>query len=325
MLKEKLASGEHHLEAFCGKDTLKQDIVVFTLKDKQPATTTHDWFYCSATRFPNDGSPVYIQAGASDRGTQLYYSIFSGEKEIESGTKTINNNVFTRALTYDATMGDGITVTMAWVVDGKLYSHQAQIARPMPDTKLRTAWKTFRDKLTPGQKETWTLRVLSPQDKPAQAQLMATMYDKSLDALRANVWQLNNSFYFPTPGVSWNELFLGNLWLSGSQSVKSVNSSPLSFTRFDASLFYWNYLPRYKMVRNRVMDAAAPEVMMSKALSNEGVMKLDEEAVVSRVMDAQEASDEVASSSANPEIQLRENLAETAFFYPASQRIKTGT
>lgn len=324
VLKEKLASGEHHLEAFCGKDTLKQDIVVFTLKDKQPATTTHDWFYCSATRFPNDGSPVYIQAGASDRGAQLYYSIFSGEKEIESGTKTINNNVFTRALTYDAPMGDGVTVTMAWVVDGKLYSHQAQIDRPLPDTRLRTAWKTFRDKLTPGQKETWTLRILSPQDKPAQAQLMATMYDKSLDALRANVWQLDNSFYFLTPGVSWKGLHLGNSWLFGSQSVKSLNSCPLSFTRFDASLFYWNYLYRYQMVRNRVMSAAAPEVMMSKSLSNEGVLKLDEEAVVGRVMDAQEASDEAASSSAKSEVQLRENLAETAFFYPALSTDKDG-
>ena len=324
VLKEKLASGEHHLEAFCGKDTLKQDIVVFTLKDKQPATTTHDWFYCSATRFPNDGSPVYIQAGASDRGTQLYYSIFSGGKEIESGTKTINNNVFTRALTYDAPMGDGITVSMAWVVDGKLYSHQAQIDRPMPDTRLRTAWKTFRDKLTPGQKETWTLRILSPQDKPAQAQLMATMYDKSLDALRANVWQLDNSFYFLTPGVSWKGLHLGNSWLSGSQSVKSMNSDPLSFTRFDASLFYWNDLYRYQMVRNRVMSAAAPEVMMSKSLSNEGVLKLDEEAVVGRVMDAQEASDEAASSSVKSEVQLRENLAETAFFYPALSTDKDG-
>ena len=324
VLKEKLASGEHHLEAFCGKDTLKQDIVVFTLKDKQPATTTHDWFYCSANRFPNDGSPVYIQAGASDRGAQLYYSIFSGEKEIESGTKTINNNVFTRALTYDASMGDGLTVSMAWVVDGKLYSHQAQIGRPMPDTRLRTAWKTFRDKLTPGQKETWTLRILSPQDKPAQAQLMATMYDKSLDALRANVWQLDNSFYFLTPSVSWKGLHFSNSWLSGSQSVKSMNSSPLSFTRFDASLFYWNYLYRYAMVRNRVMSAAAPEVMMSKALSNEGVLKLDEEVVVGRVMDAQEASDEAASSSVKSEVQLRENLAETAFFYPALSTDKDG-
>ena len=328
VLKEKLASGEHHLEAFCGKDTLKQDIVVFTLKDNQPATTTHDWFYCSANRFPNDGSPVYIQAGASDRGAQLYYSIFSGEKEIESGTKTINNNVFTRALTYDASMGDGLTVSMAWVVDGKLYSHQAQIGRPMPDTRLRTAWKTFRDKLTPGQKETWTLRILSPQDKPAQAQLMATMYDKSLDALRANVWQLDNSFYFLTPGVSWEGLHLGNSWLSGSQSVKSMNSSPLSFTRFDASLFYWNYLSRNAVMSCRVMSAAAPEVKMSKSLSNERVLEwdgeLNEEVVVGRVMDSLKASDEAISSSAKSEVQLRENLAETAFFYPALSTDKDG-
>ena len=324
-LTEKLVSGKHQLEAVCGKDSLTQNIVVFTLKDKQPAATTHDWFYCSATQFPNDGSPVYIQTGASDRGVQLYYSVFSGEKEIESGTKTINNSVFTRALHYDASMGDGITVTTAWVVDGKLYSHKVQIGRPVPDTRLRTAWKTFRDKLTPGQKETWTLRILTPQDKPAQAQLMATMYDKSLDAIRTHSWRFDNSFYFSGPSASsWYGPHINNLWLSGSQSVKKLSYKALTFTRFDASLFNWLYFSRPIMLRGgQVMHDAAPvammakqEVMMAKSLSSDQ-NDLNEEVVVGRALEEKEQGYDVAASTGNTDTQLRENLAETAFFYPA--------
>lgn len=56
-----LKSGRHKLVAICGTDTLKQDFVVFSLDDTKPCVETHDWFYLSDTKFPSDGSPVYLQ------------------------------------------------------------------------------------------------------------------------------------------------------------------------------------------------------------------------------------------------------------------------
>ena len=320
---EKLASGEHHLEAVCGNDTLKQSFVVFTLQDKQPATTTHDWFYCSADQFPADGSPVYVQAGASDKGTQLYYSIFSANKELESGTKVIDNSVFTRTFKYDSSMGDGITVNVAWVVGGRLYTHKVQINRPVPDTKLNTEWKTFRDKLVPGQKETWTLRILSPLGKPAQAQLMATMYDKSLDAIYSQEWSLDNSFYFNIPSTAWNSSNLGSMWLSGSQAFNSLSYKNLSFTRFDSSLFNWYSFGRSIRIRGGLMRAAAPMVLMSKASVNaqESSKKLYD---LVGSEDELKTSTESDSSTKGTDVQLRYNLTETAFFYPALATDKDG-
>ena len=332
-ISEKLASGTHDLEAICGKDTLNDKVVVFTLQDKHPATTTHDWFYCSAEQFPSDGSPVYIQVGASDKGTQLYYSIFSANKEIESGTKPIDNSVFTRALKYDPSMGDGITVTAAWVVDGKFYGHKVQISRPALDTKLRTEWKTFRDKLVPGQQETWTLRILSPLKKSAQAQLMATMYDKSLDAIQPNTWKFNNGFYFRSPNVSWRYHGLGVNWLSGSQTTQYLLCKDLTFTHLDPSLFYWYYAaPSVKFSRGVVR--AAPMAMMSKVSVNAqessddglqevvtlGYAKSEAKNVHYRL----QAPLEDGATGKQPEVQLRENLAETAFFYPALSTDKDG-
>lgn len=324
-LTENLTSGEHHLEAVCGNDTLRKDVVVFTLQDKHPATTTHDWFYCSASQFPADGSPVYLQAGASDRGVQLYYSVFSGQTEIAHGTKIFDNTVYTHALKYDPSMGDGITVTMAWVVDGRLYNHEVQIRRPIPDTRLRTEWRTFRDKLTPGQQETWTLRLLSPMDKPAQAQLLATMYDKSLDAICSHDWRLDNDFYFQTPATSWNGPSLGHLWLSGSEPFNNLNYKSLSFTRFDSSLFYWLYTGQTIMVRGGLRRTAAPLVLMSKA-NVESVMTADGAAIEDKMKkETNQLAEVVPTSSTNSsDVQLRENLAETAFFYPTLSTDKEG-
>lgn len=322
-LTEKLASGGHYLEAVCGNDTLKKNIVVFTLQDKHPATKTHDWFYISAMQFPSDGSPLYIQVGASDKGTQLYYSIFSANKELESGTKTIDNSVFTRAFKYDSSMGDGITVTAAWVVDGNLCTHHVQIDRPVPDTRLRTEWKTFRDKLVPGQKETWTLRILSPLGKPDQAQLMATMYDKSLDAIIPHGWSLDNDFHFSTPDVSWSGPDPRAAWLSGSQTFSSLSRKNLSFTRFDSSLFNWYYSDRNIRVRGGMRRATAPVMMqMSKASAD----ALDDGNIRDEVLEEDELKmiSKPASSSEQSDVQLRENHAETAFFYPSLSTDKTG-
>ena len=184
---------------------------------KKPVTATHDWFYVSARQFPLDGSPVYVQVASTDAGNRMYYTILSGSKVVESGSKVFNNNVFTRALNYDGKYGDGITIALAWVAEGRLYEHNVQIYRPVPDRRLRTEWKSFRNKLVPGQKETWTLRILSPTGKQTSAQLMASLYDKSLDALYKHSWQRANGFSFSLPYSAWLGPSLSTGYLNGSQ------------------------------------------------------------------------------------------------------------
>ena len=72
-------------------------------------------------------------------------------------------------------------VSVAFVKDGQLYGHYAQITKPEPDKELQLKWTTFRDKLRPGQQEEWKLSVLYPDGRPADAELLAMMYDASLD------------------------------------------------------------------------------------------------------------------------------------------------
>ena len=73
----KLASGKHRVEAAYEDQTIDRTFVVFSLDDEKPATDTDDWFYQSATQFPNDGTPVTIQVGSSDQNVHIFYSIFS--------------------------------------------------------------------------------------------------------------------------------------------------------------------------------------------------------------------------------------------------------
>ena len=330
-LDNKLTPGRHQLVAICEDDTLKQEVIVFNLNDKHPVIETHDWYYLSATQFA-EGKPVYLQYGSSDEITQVYYTLLAGNKVIERGTKVLNNEVATRKLTYKKDYGDGITVTMAWVKDGKLYHHSAQITRPQPDRELKMQWKTFRDKLTPGQKEEWTLSIVDPQGKPAQAQLMATLYDKSLDAIMPHQWRFNQNYYNSLSSTQWTGIRSEALCLYGYLSYRSLTERPLDFSHFDESMFDFS-IPQFFASR----AAATNEVVMigygavkrksSTAVGSiniRGNADMAENALVLKETVPLDALETTEAKAQQESVQMRENLNETAFFYPALTTDKEG-
>ena len=72
---------------------------------------------------------------------------------------------------YKKEYGDGLRLCFAWVHDGVAYTHTTTIARPLPEKQISLSWRTFRDRLPPGQQETWTLEARNPDGSPANAQL----------------------------------------------------------------------------------------------------------------------------------------------------------
>ena len=316
---DKLKSGKHTLEATCQGDTLKRDFVVFSLDDTTPATETDDWFYQSATQFPADGQPVTIQVGSSAPDVHIVYGIFAGEKVIESGAIDRNNELVNLKLTYEEAYGNGLLLTYAWVKEGRCYTHTAEIKRPLPDKKLKLQWTTFRDRLKPGQQEEWTLTVLDPQGKPADAQLMATLYDQSLDQLQAHQWSLTPYYNLPTPDCHW--AFPTRYQMSDGSSCnwKHHDVADLLFSHFDKEVYPSPYYARSRFTRGYVMGS---RMKMNKAAG----MVVEEAMLLSEPMDREapqaeaKLADALDSSAEMPQgeetVQVRENLNETAFFYP---------
>ena len=316
---DKLKSGKHTLEATCEGDTLQREFVVFGLDDTTPATTTDDWFYQSATQFPADGKPVTIQVGSSAPDVHIVYSVFAGEKVIESGAIDRSNQLINRQFTYKDDYENGLLLTFAWVKEGKCYTHTAQIKRPLPDKKLKLQWTTFRDRLKPGQQEEWTLTILDPQGKPVDAQLMATLYDQSLDQLQAHQWSLVPYYNLPMPTSRWNFPSRYQMSASASYDWKHVSEGGLVFSVFDHSVYPTPYYGRYHFTRGAVMGSRmkmskAAGMVYDEAMPMMAMAEVEEEKAVAT---NDEAADTVAETPQGEEIvQVRENLDETAFFYP---------
>ena len=318
-LNKNLKSGAHTLEAVCQGDTLKRNFVLFSLDDEAPAVTTDDWFYQSSSQFTNDGSPVTIQVGSSDENVHIVYSIFAGNQVIERGAVDRSNRLFKVKSTYEETYGNGLLMTFAWVKNGQCYQHSAVIQRPLPNKRLKLKWTTFRDKLTPGQKEEWTLSILDPEGKPADAQLMATLYDKSLDQLKKHQWGLVPYVFLPLPNTRWVSPSVNSQYAMSHMEWRAAKVEDLQLSRFDEEVFPSYYRSRFrrfsrgavadgKMVYDEMVPMAEP--VMAYGMKEKAVMN--------------ETASEAEAQEETEDVQVRENLNETAFFYPQLTTDETG-
>ena len=338
-------SGVHQLEAICGTDTLQQKFTLFSMKDTHPVEPTTEWYYQTAKTFPRDGKPVYIQVGSSENGAHIVYSIIAGNKLLEKGAWELGDSIVTLPFTYKEEYASGIVLNYSFVKQGKCYTRMMSIARPLPEKKLNIAWKTFRNRLTPGQKEEWTLKITTPDGKPAKAQLMSVLYDKSLDQIAPHSWNFSLGFYQSLPNCYWEDnLTFRSFCLNGVYPTKYYDERGLDVDKFDGKFFsYYAYMQAVelsKLERSLGGTVEAVRIKKDELVKEEGrVMKIRGSKMVrvgaaapsaNKVFDVVEEMPQFVGGSGSDvgqyldNVQVRENLNETAFFYPALESDNNG-
>ena len=343
-------SGVHQLEAICGQDTLQQKFTLFSMKDTHPVEPTTEWYYQTAKTFPRDGKPVYIQVGSSENGAHIVYSIIAGNKLLEKGAWELGDSIVTLPFTYKEEYASGIVLNYSFVKQGKCYTRMMSIARPLPEKKLNIAWKTFRNRLTPGQKEEWTLKITTPDGKPAKAQLMSVLYDKSLDQIAPHSWNFSLGFYQSLPNCYWkHNLTFRSSYLNGVYPTKYYDEKGLDVDKFDGKFFSYNgYMQAEELSKLERSSGGTVEAVRIEKHSSVKDEVVREEAKVMRIRGSKMIRVAAAAPSANKvfdvveempqfaggsgsdaeqfldQVQVRENLNETAFFYPALESDNNG-
>ena len=338
-------SGVHQLEAICGQDTLQQKFTLFSMKDTHPVEPTTEWYYQTAKTFPRDGKPVYIQVGSSENGAHIVYSIIAGNKLLEKGAWELGDSIVTLPFTYKEEYASGIVLNYSFVKQGKCYTRMMSIARPLPEKKLNIAWKTFRNRLTPGQKEEWTLKITTPDGKPAKAQLMSVLYDKSLDQIAPHSWNISLGFYQSLPNCYWkHNLTFRSFYLNGVYPTKYYDEKQLDVDKFDGKYFsYYAYMQAVELsklerssggtvesVRIEKHDLVREEAKVMRIRGSKMVRVAAAAPSANKVFDVVEEMPQFAGGSGSDagqfldKVQVRENMNETAFFYPALESDNNG-
>ena len=339
-----LPSGDYELRAAAqsGADTAsaKASFYLFSMADTHLPRRAESWLYSPTDTFDLQ-HPARLQVGSSFEDVALYYSLVGKEGVVKNELIRLSDELRVIEIPYLPEYGDGVTAHFAFVKGGQSYLLKKSLKLAMPYKQLRWQWTSFRDRLHPGDQETWTLRLTAPDGSPVSANLMATLYDASLDQLCSHSWELLVNRHHRVRSLPWrshdffqNYAALMQLYIP----MKDYRAEALAFDAFDGQwlngLFFRGnlYGPRRVGSAVRVRGTkgmALQEVavyehvdampMMAKAEGAEEAdlalngriagLTLQDEHAEEETVDEGERID--AASAA-----VRTNFNETAFFMP---------
>lgn len=336
-------------------DTAKevQDIVVFSQHDTRLVNKSKLWLYTPEQNF-SPGKPARIMVGSSEKA-YIYYTLNSNDELVESRLIQLNDSVLTIDIPYEKRYGEGLHLNVMTVLGNSIHRERRTLILRQPDKQIRYKWTTFRDKLQPGQKETWQLQLTRPDGQPASANLMASLYDASLDAIYSHSWNIWHHLSNHVNSPEFSSWFLGHRsYLESIFVMKDYAPNGYNFSTFNNDLFhqllygYVKKLPR-KVTYSKggmvgdVMVESAPMVLRetrvsakevnSKEFAGLGITPVDA-SLQGRIagLDIVRTGDELGEEAIHlggtgaaddeldandPVVAMRENFNETAFFYPA--------
>lgn len=346
-----LAMGSYQLR-LTAQDATGQDIRAehtFTVWNSTDTTSIlmleKDFLYLSSTEIDaTHGVDIWYAPSCEKAYTYLY--IHTKDSVMRRDLQEMQPNLHHLHLDYEPWMGDGVEIATLYVKDNEVqeHFHHVEITLRKPEKQLKTEWQTFRDHLVPGQQETWTLRVTHLDGTPAKAEVLATMFDASLDALTTSPhhWWMNVNFMRRISGLSLQKSY-APVYIA--LTVEFPTKYAESYSRTWNGLRYYDYyrslcegVSRAKgfMLSKRTMasyasiemaDSAMPMAMASAGNAREGSVA-DLQEVRTGGSDLGAGTTETTTTgdkngqTATP--QLRENFAETAFFYPDLLTDKNG-
>jgi len=318
-MKELLAlpsgSYELYVKGISEGDTASwhQTIVLFSQSDTQLPLDTTFWFYAPKTKF-SKGNNARVQVGSSLRDVHLYYMLQSNEEVIVDTVIQFSDSLLTLDVPYEEWYDKGVVLNVCFVHDGILYRNRCDITLHEPNKELLHKWITFRDKLQPGQRETWELLLMRPDSTAASANLMMAMYDASLDVFAANNWHFGHAFGFYLRSHSFVKQNVPHYSRVYSNfEMKQYRWKDFSFSMLNPELFSQRVLYDH-VSRGGVMYKTAAVAMNAAPLEAKVLADVATEEMADGIAETAVAEETVEEPE--PVVQMRENFDETAFFYP---------
>lgn len=322
---EALPSGSYRLEMEVTDEkgrrlTAQSHCTLFSSTDARLPKPAALWLYATQDRF-DEQTPAVCYLGTSETDAHILMRLVRGATIVEERSLTLSNELRRFELPYRKDYGEGLVLTAVLVKRSEVYRGEAQLLKKQPETKLQLKWKTFRDRLKPGAHETWTLSVLTPQGTPAKAEVMAWMYDASLDAFARHRVNWMPRFHRSVNYYRWAHTDYPSSWLAvdWKRTVKEVKPMDEFNTLWGEDSWKSGW-PFYGFGFGahtgglRMATASMPMTRVMNVESDEVAYKHSEAPV--EILKAGSDEDAAPESTVAVDASLRTNFAETAFFHP---------
>lgn len=268
------------------------------------------------------GETVTLYAGTSEKDVKMLLEQKKGPETVKREWITVSDEIRKFEIDVDESLRGGFAIEISWVSSNRSYQHKHPVAVPFTNKELDISFETFRSELVPGGREEWKIRLAGEGDEPAVAELLASMYDASLDAFRDHNWMFN--LYSATSQYTlWD---VGNAFAYSSSTgfgyPGQPGVKPVQMQQYDKLDWFGFKYYRYSRSGRHVMDRAMLSEMKSAAPGMASKGQGTEEEPMDAGGEEEAAGDEVTGGppekdrDESPDIPLRRNFEETAFFYP---------
>ncbi len=319
----KWTSGQYLLEA-TATDSYGQEVKdisyfkVYSTKETKLAIPQINFIQeLNTTCEPGDTAKILFGTSAK---IKVLYEIEHDGKIIEKRWLSFNDEQKALKIPIVEAYRGNIIVYTSFVLENRFYSNTTIITVPYTNKQLDISFETFRNKLLPGEKEQWKIKIKGKNSDKIAAEMVATLYDASLDVFNPHNWQAN----------FFKSVFATRNWwahsICGQYQLQNLNDYfyPPNYyesnqnLRADYLTLRW-FGYQVQNIRNRDYDLMSEVVSIGYANSapqpDAPAGKPMRTRMSKNSMDDQ-INEDKSPSQQLPKIQPRKNFNETAFFYP---------
>lgn len=308
--------------------TAETTAILYRGNDRKPPVETPLWVTESRVTVPNGQETADVRYGCSFPGQNILCVISDSEGRIEKRwIVSDGTNSFLKIK--KPSEGTRKYVTLAAYRDHVYYQQRIELIPEEQETKLEIITETFRNRLNPGERETWRFR-LSCGETPVSGYAYALLYDRALDAISPLYW--NSNLFTP---LYRNHLNLGGetTWTSSRRyTVTRPIDYGKGFPYFDFNTYGYPLIPRRqvfakkKMKKSRggsdvqINDMVAEAVIAEDSAFGSAYMEApmadSYEAVMAETQNSVTADSGATEGGTTDEIKLRPIELPVAFFRP---------
>lgn len=336
-----LPSGEYRLiltihdkegREVSNEETNFTDLLLFSATDTRPATFQETFIYEQCTEF-DAIRPASVRFGTSFRDAYVWAELFGKQGRLESRILQLSDSIMQLTYPYKEEYGDGVSLWLTFVKNGHLHSCRVALQKRLPSRTLDLKWEVFRDRLRPGQEEEWKLVIRNPQGIPAAAEVLALMYDASLDRIYSRSQSLQPYFHRSIPSFYWSLNYGRSRMYAPYFPVRSWKAPTWQYDYFRlpfpgvVETLMMADVPVYgyrAMQKSAVTGSVATRNVMQSAEESGTAVEIgyvpvrvtEDDAVTDVVFESESFDLSSEGQTLSPLAGLRTNFAETAFFYP---------
>ncbi len=317
---------------------------VYSPKARNPVYNLTDWFKPLKNKY-EVGETAQICLATAYQNVPLLYEIEINGQLIKKEWLTLNNEQRLVEIPITEAMKGNFGVHFTFIQNNRVYKLDQTISVPHTDKELEISFETFRNKLAPGQNEEWKIKIKGKKGDKVAAEMLATLYDASLDVFRANQFNFNILSYhqtvrnWTTYGFNIQNSDISAQWNSYKYGIQQRDYDNLYLFDLEQGRYALRSLSGGMMVESAAMLAdeekamgssaddgfgddasmAAPAPMKKMAMRKEKADSAEADEVEEIHLQSVVGGVEIKQKKEEPkleQVKARTNFNETAFFMP---------